>query len=90
MDVRVSDLLADDRPRSAGREGSFEEAMPVHRLALHGDEEVPGLDLAGIKADAGGVEVALHDSSNGVRNLPGGPQAHSPSPSAEGLGVGEV
>ena len=39
-DVGAIDLLADDRPGGAGREGLVEEKVAVGRLALHRDEQI--------------------------------------------------
>jgi hypothetical protein len=88
----MGDRLRDDGPGRARRERLVEEEMPVGRLALQGDEQMPGLDLARVERDSDRLEAALGRTPGRGGDLPGSPERRhdpaSPAPKSENQDFG--
>src|SRR5262245_33286964 len=65
--MRAIDRPVDDHRGSALGEGAFDEAMAVHALADHGEEQVAGDDVARIYLDAGNLKFTICGPAHGAR-----------------------
>src|SRR5690606_14504700 len=81
-DVGTLHGAGDERARRALGQRPGDELVSVPHAA-EGDEEVPGVQRAGVDGHARGGEVAVHGSAGGGGDFGGGPQRrHHASTSA--------